>query len=106
MGRKEVQQFRMQEGFAAEDAEIAIAVTLGVVDDPVQILERKALGWSFHIDPTALTAQLATGNHRDEQEWRERHTTLQAALVFLDRTDALDAEVVDELPDHLWIRFS
>ena len=51
------------------------------------------------VDPAALAAQLAAGDHRDEEERREIFAALQPALVLLDRQHALDAEVPGELPE-------
>ena len=39
---EDVQQLRVHERLAAEDAEVAVAVLLGVADDPVQLVERRS----------------------------------------------------------------
>src|SRR5262249_16089583 len=54
MRGKEVEQFGVQKRFAAEDAEITVAVFPGVVNDPVQIVERQTFRRSFHIHPASL----------------------------------------------------
>ena len=96
----------MQERLAAEDAEVAVAVRLGVADDAVQLVERQLLRRRGDVHPAALAAQLTARDDRDEQERREVLAAPPPPLVQLDRADALDAEVVDELRHDLrvWSR--
>ena len=43
MRREQIEQLRMQERLAAEDAEVGVAVRLRVADDAVQLVERQLL---------------------------------------------------------------
>ena len=101
MRGEEIEQLRMQERLAAEDAEVGVAVRLGVADDAVQLVERELLRGRRHVHPAALAAQLTAGDDRDEEERREVLAAPPPPLVELDRAHALDAEVVDELRHHL-----
>ena len=97
MGREQVEQLRMEERLATQNAEVGVPVRLGVVDDPVQLLERHLLRGCGHVHPAPLAAQLTARDDRDEEERREVLPAPPPALVELDRANALDAEVVDEL---------
>src|SRR6266550_114726 len=97
MGSEDVQQLRVKEGFAAQDPKITVAMRLGVIDKAVHVLQGNLLAGTFHIYPAALSAELATRYHRDKQKRREILATLEALLVDLHGTNALDAEVDDEL---------
>ena len=53
------EQFRMEERFAPEDAEIAVAVPLRIVEHPVHVVERDELPRRLHVHPAPLAAELA-----------------------------------------------
>ena len=100
MRGEDIEELRMQERLAAQDAEVAVAVRLGVADDAIQLFQRELLRRRLDVDPAALAAQLAARDYRDEEERREVLAALAPPLVQLDRAHALDPEVVDELREH------
>ena len=62
----------MHEGLAAEDAEEAVAVLLGVVHQSVQLVELDRVARRLvHIDPAALAAEVAAVEDGDVEERRE-----------------------------------
>ena len=95
--REQVEQLRVHERLAAENAEVGVAVRLGVADDAIQLVERELLRRRGDVHPAALAAQLTARDHRDEQERRKVLAAPAPPLVQLHRAHALDAEVVDEL---------
>jgi hypothetical protein len=94
----------MEERLAAEDAKVAVAVTLGVVENAVHTLEVDVLPGRLHVDPTSLATELATVDDRDEEEGREVLATRQPLLVQLDRAHSLVAEAVNKLAQEPRIR--
>ncbi len=102
----DVEQFRMQERFTAEDSEEAVAVLLGVADEVVHFGARDPLARRLHVHPASLASQLTTRDHADEQERREVLAALQALLVQLHAADALHAEIPGELVQQPRIGFS
>src|SRR6266849_6857634 len=101
MRGEELQQLGVQERLAPQDSEIAVAVLLGVTDDPIQILKGEPPGRRLDVHPAALAPKLTTGDYRDEEERRKRLAAPQPALVQLHRSDAFEPEIVEELPDDL-----
>ena len=95
--REEVEQLRVHERLAAEDAEERVPVRLRVGDGAVQRVEidLRALGLDIH--PAALAAQVAGVQDREVEEGRKIFTALDAALEFLDREQPLHAEIPHEL---------
>src|SRR5581483_9216349 len=96
MRLEDLHQLRMQEGFAAQNPEVAVAVLFRVVDEPFHVVERDVLGFVRDVHPAPLATQLTARHDGDEQEWRKGLATLQPALVLLYRQHALKAEVVGE----------
>ena len=77
---EEVEQLRVHERLAAEDAEEAVAVGLGVVDEPVQVVEVDLDLGLIDVDPAALAAQIAGVEDGDVEERREIDAVLAAAF--------------------------
>ena len=102
---EQIEELGMQKRLAAENAEVGVAVSLGVADDPIELVERHFLGRRGDIDPATLAPQLAARDHRNEQKRRKVLAALAPPFVELDRANALDAEVVDELRHHSWLGF-
>ena len=63
---QDIQQLRVHERLTAEDAEVAVAVQLGVVDDAVHIVQRDHFARGGYVDPAALATKLATVENRDK----------------------------------------
>ena len=103
--REQIEELGMQKRLAAENAEVGIPVRLRIADDPVELVERQLLRGRGHIHPASLATQLTARDDRDEQERRKVLAAPPPPFVELDRADALDAEVVDELRHHLRIGF-
>ena len=100
MTPEDLQQFRVHERFAAEDAEEAVAVLLGVVDDAIHLVGREKMLRAIHLHPASLATEIATVDHRNVEERREIVALLDALLEFLDRAHAFVAEVIGELPEN------
>jgi hypothetical protein len=81
MCREQIEQLRMEEGLTTQNAKVGVPVRLGVVDDPVQLLERHLLRGCRHIHPAPLAAQLTARDDRDEEERREVLSTPPPPLV-------------------------
>ncbi len=104
MRGEDIEQLRMHERLAAQDTEIAIAVLLCVLHDPVHVRQRDPLSWRFHVHPAALAAQVAAVGDRDVEEGREGDALLEPRLELLDRAHALVAEVVADFPEQAQVR--
>src|SRR5262245_50471174 len=79
-----VEQMRVHERLAADDAEEDVAHRLGLDDELVHGVGLDDLLLGRHVYPAALTAQVAAVDDRDIKERREDLAPLQAPLVLLD----------------------
>ena len=95
--REEVEELRVHEGLAAEDAEEGVPMPLGVVHDLVQLVEVQRLARFIDIDPAALAAEVAGVQDGDVEEGREELALLHALLVQHHRTRPLVAEIPADL---------
>ena len=100
-----LQQLRVHERLAADDAEEAVASLLGLGEQPVHRVEVDRLLLRGHIDPTALTAQVATVDDRDVDERRKELAPLHPAFESLNGQHPLEAKVVGELPQQALVSF-
>ncbi len=99
MRGEHVEQVRVHERLAADDAEEDVAHLLGFADQLVQRLRLNDLLLGGHIDPAALAAQVAAIDDRDVQKRRKDLAAPQPPLVPLDRQHALEAHVPGQLPE-------
>src|SRR5262245_20022017 len=95
----------MEERFAAEDAEIAVAMSLRIFEQSVHVIERNKLPRRLHVYPTPLAAQLTAVDNRNKQKRRKMLAAAQTLLVQLDRTHPFVAEVIGEFPQQPPVRF-
>src|SRR4051794_6992121 len=93
MRAENLQNLRVHERLAAENAEERIAHRLGFTDQPVhrRRLDPRLLGG--HIDPATLAAEIAAIDDRDIEERRKEFPPLEPRLVPLHRANALHAEI-------------
>ena len=94
---EEVEELRVHEGLAAEDAEEGIPAPLGVVHDLVQLVEVQGLARLIDIDPAALAAEVAGVQDGNVKEGREELALLHALLVKHHRARPLVAEIPADL---------
>ena len=94
---EKVEELRVHEGLAAEDAEEGIAPPLGVVHDLVQLVEVQGLARLIDIDPAALAAEVAGVQDGNVKEGREELALLHALLVKHHRARPLVAEIPADL---------
>ena len=80
-------------------------ICLRFADQLVERVGRDRLLLHAHIDPAALAAEVAGVDDRDVQERREQLAAAQPPLVLVDRQGALEAHVVDELPEQPLVGF-
>lgn len=99
MRREEVEQFRVHERLAAEDAEERVPVFFCVSDRAIERVEIDLRALGLHVHPAALAAQVAGVQNREVEEGRKIFAALDAALEFFDREQALHAEIPQELPE-------
>jgi hypothetical protein len=95
--REEIEELRVHEGLAAEDAEEGIPAPLGVVHDLVQLVEVQRLARLIDIDPAALAAEVAGVQDGDVEEGREELALLHALLVQHHGPRPLVAEIPADL---------
>ena len=98
MRREQVEQLRVHERLAAEDAEEGVAVPLGVGDGAVERVEVDGV-LLLHVHPAALAAEVAGVDDREVEERRKILAALDAPLELLDRQHPLHAESSRELRD-------
>ena len=90
---EEVEEFVVHERFAAEDAEERVAMRLGLVDHPVELVKID-FGFGFiDIDPAPLATEVAGVDDGKVKERGEKDPLAEAFLVKIDGTHAFDAEV-------------
>ena len=85
MGRDDVEELRVHEGFAADETEEIVAHFLRFVDQLVHGLKVDRLLLRGDIDPAALTSQIATVDDRDVQEGRKDDALLEPRPLPLQR---------------------
>jgi hypothetical protein len=98
-------QFRVHERLAAQNSEKRIAHFLGITNDSIHRFELNPLLLGRYVHPAALTAQIATVNNGNVEEWWEELTMLQPPLMFLNRAHAFPAHIPDKLPHKSLIGF-
>src|SRR5262245_1927387 len=102
---EQLEELRMHERLAADDAEEDVAHLLRFAHELVKRLRRHRLHLRRHIDPAALAAQIARVDDTDVEEWRKDLPALEPPLVPLYAKCALHAHVPGELPQQTLIRF-
>ena len=100
---EDVEQALVHEGFAAEDAEKAVAGLAGLADEPVQMIRLDLLLFRRHIHPAALTAEVAGIQNRYVEERREIFAALQPGLKPLHTPHAAPTKVVGKLPEQTFV---
>src|SRR5205085_2385111 len=100
-----LQQLRVHERLAAEDAKKAVADFFGLVDHLVHRRDVDRLLLGGDVDPATLAAEVAAIDDGDVEEGRKKFAALEPALVTLHGAHALKAHVVRQLPYEPLIRF-
>lgn len=93
MRSEDAEQVRMQERFAAENAEEAIAMRFGIGDDAVQGRGVDHVPRRFDIDPAALAPEVAAVENGDVKEWGEGFPAAEAFFEPVNRTGTAPSEV-------------
>ena len=75
---EEVEEAGVEEGFAAEDAEEAVAVVAGVVDEAVEFIEFDEVAGGVDVDPAALAAEVAAVDDAEVEEGGEDDALFEA----------------------------
>ena len=99
MLREEVEQLRMHERLAAEDAEEAVPVLARVVHRAVQSVEIDRLARCLHVHPAALAAEVARVQDAQIKKRREVNALLLALLEQHHRARAFDAKIPRDLAE-------
>jgi hypothetical protein len=99
MSGKDIEQLRVHERFAAEQAEEGVAVRLRVADEAIHRIEIEGGALGFDIHPATLAAQVAGVDDRDVEERREVLAVAQPPLEALDGEHPFHPEIPEELPD-------
>src|SRR3989449_2091220 len=94
---EQVEQLRVHERFAAEDAEERVPVPFGVGDGAIERVQVDGV-LLLHIHPAALATEVARVDDGKIEERGEVFAALDAPLELLDRQHPLHAEVPDKLP--------
>ena len=103
---KDIEQPLIHEGFAAEDAEEAVACGTGFADKAVQVFGGNLFLFGGDVHPAALATEVAAIEHGDVEEGREVFTALHALFEELHGTHAAPAEVVGQLQQEPFIRLN
>ena len=98
MSGQKIEQLRVHEGFAAENAEKRIAVLFCLSDRPIESLQFDGIPL-LHVHPTALAAQIAGIDDRQIEERRKKLAPFDAAFEPFDREHSFDTEVPCEFPE-------
>ena len=99
VGGQQVEQPRVEEWLASEQPEEDVAVGLGIADDRVKFLEGHHRPRRLHVDPAALTLEVAGVDDREMQKRREDDSLPLPRLEFFDGDQPLHAEIPAELPE-------
>jgi hypothetical protein len=94
---EKIEKVGMHEWFSAEEAEEAVAVGLGIIDEPIEFFEFDFGLGLVDVDPTSLAAEVAAIEHGDVKEGGEVDAVFEAFFEALDGAHAL----VTEVPCHL-----
>jgi hypothetical protein len=94
-----VEQLRVHERLAADDAKEGVAHLLGFAHEAVPGVEADLLLLGRDIDPATLAAQVAGVEDRHVQERRKKLAALHATFVPQDRERSFDPHVPQELGD-------
>ena len=94
---EQIEQLRVHERFAAEDAEERVPVPFGVGDGAIERVQVNGV-LLLHIHPAALATEVARVDDGKIEERGEVFAALDAPLELLDRQHPLHAEVPGELP--------
>ena len=89
----------MHERFAAQNPEEAVSMLLGVIDQPIHIVEADHVLWLVDVDPASLTPEITAIGDRDIEERRECNALFESFLEALNGPDSLVAEVIGKLPE-------
>src|SRR5262249_22797407 len=89
---KQVEQLRVHERLASQNAEERVAMALGVGDRAIERAEVNGVLF-FHVHPATLTTQVARVDDRDVEKRRKILAALDAPLEFLNRQHSLHPEV-------------
>ena len=100
---QKVEQFRVHEGLAAQDAEEGVAMLTGVVDRAVQRVQINGIARGLHIHPAALAAQVAAVQDGNVKEGREIDALLHALLKHQHGTRPLEPKVPRDLREAVGI---
>ena len=98
MRREQVEQLRVHERFAAQNAEKSVPVPFGIGDGAVQRMEIDAVSL-LDIHPAALATQIARIEDGEVKERRKIFAALDAPLELFHRQHPLHAEVPEKLRD-------
>src|SRR5262249_33536070 len=71
VGGEEIEELRVHERLAADDAEEDVAHRLGLGDEAVERVERDGLLLGRHVHPAALAAQVAAVDDRNVEKRRK-----------------------------------
>jgi hypothetical protein len=102
---KDFEQFFVHKGLTAQKTEKTIAHLLGSCDHSVECIDLDLVLLMSHIDPTALTTQIATVNDRNVKIGRKELASLQAAFVLANTTNAFDTHIPKQLPKKPFVGF-
>ena len=97
MLREEIQQLRVHERLATEDAEEGISMFLGIQNGAVQRFQINSIARSLDIHPTTLAAEIAGVQNAQVKERREIRAFLHALLVQHDRASPFKTKIPSDL---------
>lgn len=105
VGGEDIEQFFVEEGFTAEDAEEGVAHGFGFADESIHGIEIDFRLFAGDVDPAALAAEVAGIDDRDVEERGEEFAAFEASFMFLDGAPAAEAGLVGEIPEEAFIGF-
>ena len=103
MLREKIQQLRMQQRLAAEHTEEAVAMFAGIVDEPVEFIQRDHITRGGDIHPAALAAEITGVDDAQIEEGREYDASFQTLSEEHDAACALEAKIPRERSHQLGV---